>query len=193
MDDGVEDLSYQVKRYVASRSIALALRGVPAIYFHGLIGTRNDIEAVLRTKSKRDINRKVLREEDLVEEIKDHNSKFFQIVRSLLRTSEIRVRQPAFHPNGDQRVMMLSPQIFSVFRTSPSGEHHVLAMTNVTNRVCEVSVYPKDLGVEENHWYDLVGRRGRMAQDGKLQLTFEPYDILWLTPFAELERYIEAS
>lgn len=193
MDDGGEELAYQVKRYVASRSIALALRGVPAIYFHGLIGTRNDIEAVLRTKSKRDINRKVLREEDLHDELKDSHSKFFQIVQSLLRTAEIRVRQPAFHPNGEQRVMMLSPQIFSVFRTSPSGKHHVLAMTNVTNRPCEVSIYMPDLGCEENHWYDLVGRRGRMAQEGKLQLILEPYDVMWLTPFAELEREIESK
>ena len=192
MDDGGEELSYQVKRYVASRSIALALRGVPAIYFHGLIGTRNDIEGVLRTKSKRDINRKVLREQDLLDELKDTSSKFVQIVRALLRTAEIRVRQPAFHPNGGQRVLMLSPQIFSIFRTSPSGDHHVLAMTNVTNRVCEVSIYLTDIGVEENHWYDLVGRRGRTAAEGKLHLTFEPYDVLWLTPFAELERDIES-
>ncbi len=78
MDDGGEDLAYQVKRYVASRSIALALRGVPAIYFHGLIGTRNDIEAVLRTKSKRDINRKVLHEEDLLDELKDPTANSFK-------------------------------------------------------------------------------------------------------------------
>jgi sucrose phosphorylase len=192
VDDGEEDTAFQVKRYAASRSIPLALRGVPAIYFHGLIGTRNDIEAVLRTKSKRDINRKVVDEQDLITELKDPNSTFSLIAQQLIRTAEIRVRQPAFHPNGDQRILKLSPQVFSVFRTSPNGRQHVLAMTNVTNRTCEISVYLSDLGIDESYWYDLVGRKGKRAREGKLHLTFQPYDVVWLTPFEEIEEAVES-
>jgi sucrose phosphorylase len=35
MDNSGEERAFQVKRFTASRSIALALRGVPGIYFHG--------------------------------------------------------------------------------------------------------------------------------------------------------------
>jgi sucrose phosphorylase len=39
------------------------------------------------------------------------------------------------------------------------------------------------------NWYD--SGRGWTAQQDKLVLTLQPYDVLWLTPFAELERSIE--
>ncbi len=57
--DSREELAFQVKRFVASRSIALVLKGVPAIYFHGMIGTGNDPEVVKRSGHNRDINRTI--------------------------------------------------------------------------------------------------------------------------------------
>ena len=116
-----EDISFQVKRFVASRIIALVLQGVPGIYLHGLIGTRNDIEAVLATKSKRDINRTVIDSKLITEALKDPFSKISRINRELGRLITIRTKQPGFHPNGDQHVLMISPDIFAVLRISPGG------------------------------------------------------------------------
>ena len=191
-DSSDEDIAFQVKRFIASRSIAFALRGVPAIYFHGLIGTRNDIDAVLKTKSKRDINRKVVKEQALVEKLKNRDSKLSHIARQISWIGDIRVRQCAFHPNGDQRVLMISPDIFAVLRISPDGDQHILALTNVTGRVCQIGIFLSELGVEHNHWYDLVGKRGWIAKDGKLGVTLQPYDVCWLIPFDELERMVES-
>ena len=191
-DNSDEDISFQVKRFVASRSIAFALRGVPAVYFHGLIGTRNDIEAVLKTKSKRDINRKVIKEETLLEKLENPNSKLSHIAHQLSWLGNIRVRQCAFHPNGDQRVLMISPDIFAVLRISPDGDQHILALTNVTAKVCQTGISLSELGVENGHWYDLVGKRGWIAENGKLGVTLQPYDVCWLIPFNELERMVES-
>jgi len=191
-DSGDEDISLQVKRFVASRSIAFALRGVPAVYFHGLIGTRNDIDAVLRTKSKRDINRKVVIEQALVGKLENRDSKLSHIARQLSWIEEIRVRQRAFHPNGDQRVLMISPDIFTVLRISPEGDQHILALTNVTGRVCKIGIPLSDLGVDRGHWYDFVCKRGWIAKEGKLGVTLQPYDVCWLIPFDELEEIIES-
>lgn len=47
-DDDGGDIAFQVRRFVASRIIALVLQGVPGIYLHSLIGTKNDIDAVLK-------------------------------------------------------------------------------------------------------------------------------------------------
>ncbi len=191
-DSSDEDIALQVKRFVASRSIALVLRGVPAIYFHGWIGTRNDIDAVLRTKSKRDINRKLVKEQSLLEKLENRNSKLSHIARQLSWIGDIRVRQCAFHPNGDQRVLMISPDIFAVLRISPDGDQHILALTNVTGRVCPIGIPLSELRVEKGHWYDLVGKRGWIARDEKLEVTLQPYDVCWLIPFNELERIIES-
>ena len=187
-----EDIAFQVKRFVASRSIAFVLQGVPAIYFHGLIGTYNDIGTVLKTKSKRDINRKRINEKELIEKLKDRNSKFSHITRQLYWIGYIRVHQCAFHPNGDQRVLMISPNIFTVLRISPDQEHHILTMTNVTGQDCRIEIPISELGVDEYHWYDLINKRGWMAKDQKLDIVFKPYDIIWLIPFSELEKIIES-
>ena len=222
LDNSDEDIAFQVKRYVASRSIALVLRGVPGIYFHGLLGTRNDVEAVLRTKTKRDINRRVIDEYELVEALDDSKSTFSYIVRQLGKLLDIRVRQSAFHPNGEQRVLTLSPDVFAVLRVCPDCTQHILTLTNITHRVRQIKIplielgvagiysvedlpdVPQDAGAasssspimcatpEETYWYDLVGKRGWRADDQGLEVTLQPYDVAWLIPFVELESMIES-
>ncbi|MBW1766421.1 MAG: sugar phosphorylase [Deltaproteobacteria bacterium] len=181
-EDSDEDIAYQVKRFVASRIIALVLQGVPGIYFHSLIGTRNDIELVLATKSKRDINRTVIDAEAITKALKDPLSKLSRISRELGRLITIRTRKAAFHPNGDQKVLMISPHIFTVLRTSPEGEL-ILTLINVTNEVCHIEVPLSEVGTEEMRWYDIVSGMEWMADDKKLYLTLQPYDIIWMEPF----------
>ena len=190
-DNSSEDIAFQVKRFVASRSIALVLRGVPGIYFHGLIGTCNDTETVLETKSKRDINRRVIDLKTLNEAQKDPHSKLSHIIIQLVRILEIRIRQSAFHPNGDQHVLSVSPDVFSVFRVSPDARQHILTLTNITNRVCHIEVPLALLNTQEIHWYDLVSTKQRRVENQKLNITLQPYDVSWLTPFAEIEESIE--
>ena len=43
------DPQWHVRRFLASQAIMLALRGIPAVYFHSLIGTANDSGAVTAT------------------------------------------------------------------------------------------------------------------------------------------------
>ena len=191
-DNSDEDIEFQVKRFVASRSISLVLRGVPGIYLHGLVGTKNDIDAVLRTKVKRDINRRTLDEEELLAKLKDPDSKLSHIAYQLGRLVELRLRHRAFHPNGDQKVLMLSKDVFAALRASPEGDEHILTLTNVANKVSRIEVPLSDLGIDEAHWYDLYGKRGWMAEDQKLEVNLQPYDVVWLIPFAELERSIES-
>ena len=170
----------------------MALRGVPGIYFHGLIGSRNDIETARKTKSKRDINRKHIQVKEIWKQLEDSKSQLLHINEQLRPLLEIRVSQSAFHPGGEQKVFSLTPGIFCVLHTSPSQEEHILALTNVANRVCQIEIPLSELGVEEINWYDLLGNRGWIADEHKLKLTLEPYDVFWLIPFIELEKNIEA-
>ncbi|UCF81896.1 MAG: sugar phosphorylase [Desulfobacteraceae bacterium] len=179
-DDG--DIAFQVKRFVASRIIALVLQGVPGIYLHSLIGTKNDIEAVLRTSSKRDINRTVISYKAINKALEDPLSKISRINRELGRLITIRTKQRAFHPNGEQHILMLSPIVFTVLRISPGRNQRILALTNVTNKVCHLKVHLSELGTDETHWYDLVSGVEWMAENQELYLTMQPYDVIWLEP-----------
>jgi glucosylglycerate phosphorylase len=201
-DGGNEPLTLQIERFVASRSIALSLKGVPGIYVHGLIGTTNDVDTVIKTKSKRDINRQIIAENSLYEQLKLPNSKLSQLTNSLGKLLEIRVRQKAFHPQGKQQVLALSPQCFVVLRVSPQGDEHILTITNVCNQVCQLEIPLAQLDLDssqsstgktpqDNYWYDLVSNRGWRVREQKISLTLQPYDVVWLLPFVELEGIIE--
>ncbi len=177
-----EDIAFQVKRFVASRVIGLVLQGVPGIYLHSLIGTQNDIDAVLATESKRDINRTVIDGSAIAEALGDPFSKLSRISREFGRLIRIRTKRRAFHPNGGQEVLSLSSSVFSVLRTSPEEDQRILTLLNVTDRACHVEVPLCDLGTEDLRWYDLVSGVEWMAEEGKLYVSLEPYAVVWLEP-----------
>ena len=180
--DHNEDLAFQVRRFVASRIISLVLKGVPGIYLHSLIGTRNDIEAVLETSSNRDINRAVIDGEAIHNALIDPFSKISRINRELGRLITIRTRKQAFHPYGGQKILNLSPEIFVLLRTSPDGKEKVLALTNVSTKVCRLEVPLADLDADDIHWYDIVSGVEWMSDEGMLYINMNPYDIIWLEP-----------
>ncbi|MDY6935836.1 MAG: sugar phosphorylase [Spirochaetota bacterium] len=191
-EDSDEDIAFQVKRFVASRIIALILKGVPGIYLHSLIGTINDIQAVLKTQSKRDINRTVISYRAITEAMNDPFSKISRINRELGRLISIRTKKRAFHPNGDQHILDLSSDIFALLRISPEMDQHIIALTNVTNRVCHLeiplSTLPLPIASSTNeYWIDIVSNMKWMAEDGRLFITMQPYDVIWLEPSNELE------
>jgi sucrose phosphorylase len=186
------DIAFQVKRLVASRIIALVLQGVPGIYLHSMIGTKNDIEAVLRTNSKRDINRTVISYKAINKALEDPLSKISRINRELGRLITIRTKQRAFHPNGEQHILMLSPDVFAVLRISPNRNQCILTLTNVTNKVCHLKVSLSEVGNEETYWYDLVSGMEWMAENKKLYVNMQPYDVIWLEPLRQAEKNVSS-
>jgi sucrose phosphorylase len=184
-EDADEDLAFQVKRFVASRVLSLVILGVPGIYLHSLIGTKNDIEAVTATHSKRDINRKVIDSKAITRALKEPLTKVSRINREFGRIITLRTKERAFHPNGQQKVLRLSPQIFAILRISPEKDRHILTLTNVANRPCRLKIIPAELGFHETRWYDLISEMEWAAEKGRLDLNLQPYDVVWLTPVRE--------
>ena len=183
-----EDLTLQVRRYLASRSISLVLKGVPGIYVHGAIGTANDHERVRKTGVKRDVNRGVIDARTVEEDLRNPNSKISLLRNYGSRINLIRTQNRAFHPRGKQKVFELSPHAFVVLRTSPEGDDHVLALTNVTGKELQLDISLQELGVDERLWLDLIGEKHWEAESGsRLQVVLRPYDVAWLKPSKEVE------
>ncbi len=180
-----EDVAFQVKRFVASRIISFVLQGVPGIYLHSLIGTPNDIASVYLTASKRDINRSVINGKAFAEALEDPLSKISRISRELGRLTAIRVKNRAFHPNGKQKILTVSNHVFSIYRVSPEEDRHILALINVCDKACRIEVPLSELETDTIHWYDLVSEMEWMADDEKLYLSLQPYDVIWLAPLEE--------
>jgi len=177
-----ESLDLQVRRYRASRSIALVLQGVPGIYIHGALGSTNDYRAFETSGIKRDVNRGVVDARDVEENLRDSSSKLSLLFRSGIGQIRARIQERAFHPRGSQLILMLSPKVFAVLRVSPESDQRILAVTGITEKTVEVQIPLKYLEVDQVQWRDLLSGREWTAEREILCLTIEPYGVVWLKP-----------
>ncbi len=175
-----EDIALQIKRFLASRSIALVLQGVPGVYVHGIAGTPNDHERVRKTGVKRDVNRGVIDSTVAAERLEDPNSKGSLIRPASSKMHLARTRHRAFHPHGDLLVLMVSPDVFTVLRASPEGDEHILTITNVTDSVCTVEIPLSELNLEQTRWHDLLGEKEWAVDNEKLTIDLQPFNVVWL-------------
>jgi sucrose phosphorylase len=180
-----KDIDLQVRRYLASRSIALSLKGVPGLYIHGVLGSENDYGAFKASGVKRDLNRGIIDARDVEEALCDPQSKLSLMYRYGIKQIRSRRLEEAFHPQGSQRVLMLSSKVFAVLRVSPEGSQHVLAITGVTGESVGIEVRLKDLNVSQCRWRDLLGGGEWTAREEVLHLVVEPYGVLWLKPLGQ--------
>jgi len=115
--DSDEPIQTQIDRFMLSQAIPLALTGIPGIYIHSLLGSRNDLEGVKRTGRARSINREQLQERSLVEQLADPQSPRARVLSAYLHLLDARSQQPALHPDAPQEVLDLAPALFAVRRT----------------------------------------------------------------------------
>lgn len=124
----------RVARFMCSQAVPLALAGIPGIYIHSLLGSRNDLEGVKRTGRARSINRAQLRLDAVRKELADPGSIRAQVFAAYRRLLEIRGEQPAFHPDAAQEVLDLGPSFFALRRSDRVGGQSIIAVHNVTGR-----------------------------------------------------------
>jgi sucrose phosphorylase len=119
-----------VVRGLAAHAILLSVIGVPAIYYHSLLGSGQDRAGMEESDIARRINREVIDADRLAQELaaSPRRSGMLEGLRTLL---EARRTQPAFSPFADQRVERLDPRVFAV-RRAPGTDHEVLAVVNVS-------------------------------------------------------------
>lgn len=171
-----EPLDLQVDRFVTAHAILLAMRGLPAIYFHSLVGSRNWSEGVKVTGHNRTINRRKFQWDELIPVLSDPNSqqaKVFYRLRHLLR---IRRRHAAFHPHGMQRVIFTAAELFAVLRSSPDGSDHVLCLQNISDHVVQLNHFQLPEEVSSNP-RNLIN--GKFLKDIQA-ISLDPFQTLWI-------------
>lgn len=165
-----ESIEVVAQRFLAAQAIMLVLRGVPGIYFHSLFGSRGWLEGVQQSQQKRTINRQKLSYAAVTTELNNSHSlrkRVFQGYRTLLQT---RSASPAFHPQGEQEILMLHPALFALWRTSIGGTEAVLCLHNVSNTAVSISL-------PAGQFTDLLTKR---PYTGNIRLQIRPYQVLWL-------------
>ena len=160
-----------INRFLASQAIQFALPGVPAVYIHSILGSRNWREGVERTNRNRTINREKLQIEEVLSQLKNPGSFRSRIFSSYINLIKVRKRQRAFHPNASFEVLDIDPEIFAIVRYC--NNQTIYSFTNISSKYVSLSLSGKGVPSEMK---DLL--TGKMFNTDSLLLN--PYQYVWL-------------
>jgi glycosidase len=181
--DSDEPDDLQISRFLASRAIALALLGVPAIYLPSIVGTYVTSDYKVNERDPRSINRNTIRVQELLEQLSIPESHASRILERFVHLIQNRTRCSAFHPSAEQHVILRNPAVFSVLRRSRKSSDAVLALTNVTPAAQELLQPLAELGEDVTLWRDVLADRYIRAENGMLRVPLDAYEIIWLEPY----------
>lgn len=176
-----EPLDRQIDRMCAAHAILLALAGVPAIYLHSLLGSRNWREGMEESGSLRTINRRKLDADEVGAQLDDPATLRHRLFRRLGRMLRVRRGHAAFHPNSPQVVREADPGVLVIDRATADGRSRVLCATSVVNTARLLDV-PPTAGLPADAFCEpLLGAPGATTSpDGRLRAEIAPFGVLWL-------------
>ncbi|MHC2998555.1 alpha-amylase family glycosyl hydrolase [Microbacterium sp. HJ5] len=161
-DDPDPDAS-AVVRGLAAHTILLSVVGVPAIYYHSLLGSGQDRAGMTESNIARRINREVLDADRLEREL-DASPRRSGMLEGLRRLLEIRRTMPGFSPFAEQEIEHHDERVLVVRRAAGTADA-VIAAVNVSGETVSL---PGLSGIDA-----ITGDR----HDG---LTLPPFGYAWL-------------
>lgn len=171
----------QVARLLATQSVVLGLRGVPALYLPLFLAARNDALRVERTGDNRAINRGRFEVADWERMAAEQGSVEAATLEGMTRLLRARRSTPAFHPEGGQQIVDVGePSVLAFERTPPGGGRGVLCLTNFSSRPVRLagSRLAAQRGDGGSERRDLLGGgSGRWDED----LVLAPHQARWVT------------
>jgi sucrose phosphorylase len=162
------------RRFLATQAIMLSMQGIPAIYFHSLVGSQNDQAGVEQSGQNRRINRHKYQRSELEAELSNSHSLARRVFDGYRWLLEVRVKQRAFHPDAALNVLDLPGDgLLGFVRTTTSGEQLVvLANLSAEPRGIDRSLIAADVG------YDCLAEE-RLRKDDSIPM--RPFQVRWLT------------
>lgn len=174
LTDPKEDDTLRLKRMILSQAVALAMPGVPGIYFHSLVGSQNYHEAVRKTRRNRTINREKLNFDNIKEELDEEGSLRNNLFKRYKQLISIRINESCFDPFSKFEFLTLSKESFAIKRYNKEGTDYLIALHNFKNEAIEVDLS----GYIEGRLVDIISHH----YVEKNIFTMQAYEILWLKP-----------
>ena len=150
---------------LAAHSILFAFLGVPAVYYHSLVGSSPDHEGIESSRINRRINREVLVADRLVIELAE-DPRRGAVFAGMRRLLDVRRRHQAFSPFGTQQVEHLDDRVFAVLRGVGTADE-LVCVTNVTG---ETVALPQ------------VNGRDVLTDSDLAPVTLGPWGYAWVRP-----------
>ena len=146
------------------------MQGVPGIYIHSLLGSRNDYYGKEISGIPRRINREQLDYETLTEQLeKDTNRKL--IFDTIINRLKIRRKESAFSPQASQRVRKENEKVINFIRQNSRTNETIHVLINVS-------------GEEQNIAYGTL--KGRNLLTGGMvdgAITLKAWECAWVKEY----------
>ena len=169
-----------IDRFICAHAVMFGLEGIPGIYIHSMIGTRNDYDKLKNTHHNRSINRHRWDYEQLCQQLDSTHNDHHKVLQRMLALIEIRKKQPAFHPNATQFVLHLGLQLFGFWRQSLDRKQSIFCISNISNEPIALRLNELNLIVTD-HWFDLISNTEILDVGEELEIA--PYQTVWLTNY----------
>jgi glycosidase len=174
-------IATQVDRFLVSQAIMLALAGVPGIYLHSLLGTRNYDEGVRQTGHPRTINRHKLDVAEVIDSLGDETTLRHAVFEGYRDLLTVRTAEAAFHPNAAQRVLDLHDAVFTLLRRSTETGETIIAMHNVSGKPATIGIDLASQGVPVGKMpVNLTSPADYHVDGSTLHVALAPYQTTWL-------------
>lgn len=177
--DESDEIRY--KRMLLAQATVLAMPGVPGIYFHSLVGSRNYHDGVKHSGVNRTINREKYNIDWLEKELATQGTLAKKMLYSYKRLISIRINESAFNPFGKFEFLDLGDKIFAIDQHSKDTNERVIALHNFSNEEVEC-VLPKEITLPMVDIlvssFDVQFSGERNIKTSLLKL--KPYQMMWL-------------
>ncbi|MEH7442638.1 sugar phosphorylase [Bacillus sp. JJ1122] len=164
-EDVTEEL--KVQKMLAAHSILLSFVGVPAIYYHSLLGSQNDQRGVEESGINRRINREKFDFDTISRELTE-SPRRKAIFGGLKKMIEIRQAESAFSPFAEQEVFDLGSDFFAMKRFNKETGEEIFFAVNVKAKPAKLAA-------------DVKGTNLLTGEKIDSDITLQPYEFVWVT------------
>jgi sucrose phosphorylase len=170
-----------IDRFLASQAIMLSLAGVPGIYFHSLIGSKNCYKCMEETGRWRSINREKIEYSKLTEILSDPDSRQKKILDGYKKLLAVRSKNIAFHPKSSQRIINIDSNIFCLIRGEDTNKP-VLGFVNVSANKKLLTMNMDEYNIPlKSETIDLLSNEIFSLKDGSMDMLLNPYQVRWVS------------
>lgn len=111
-----DDAQKAEQAFFLVQSLALALKGLPAVYLSSLFAASDDIEGFRESQIKRRVNREKFELETLLDSVRDSKTRAYRAIDFYRSILSERVKHADFSPFAPQKVESLDSRILKVSR-----------------------------------------------------------------------------
>jgi glycosidase len=175
--EDVKDEQVSINRFVLAHVLMLSITGVPGIYIHSILGSKNYLKGVKDTGINRAINREQLTLKKVESDLEDYLSRPARIFTKLTKLIELRSRISAFNPYSAQTSFEVVDSVLAIVRENKETGQRVVSLMNFSDQKVSVnlSLITEKVNFQAGSYTDL---EDHSVKEGSLEIP--AYGYSWL-------------